>query len=142
MPEALDSISNRRLIRAIQALGQDDGRRNRDEFSDALGDSTLLFEARLDSEGRYQPLSHQMRDGRIEYPVFTDVGAYRLWRPEPIPGHALLASKGGKLLDELMHSREIDGHDLAINPGGPITLRLSCSGAALLLLKRYPVWII
>lgn len=142
MPEALDAIANPRLIRAIRALRRGVGAKNREEFSDALGDSTLLFERKLQSENQQQPLSHRMRDGRVEYPVFTDVGAYRLWRPQPLPGHGLLARKGGELLDELMHSREIDGHELAINPCGPSGLRLSCSGAALLLWKRYPVWII
>lgn len=142
MPEVLDPISNRRLIRAIQAVARDAGRRHRDELSDALGDSTLLFEVRHGSGGRGLPLPEPMREGRSEYPVFTDVAAYRAWRLEPVRGRELGARRGGELLDELMHSRELDGQELAINPGGPVTLRLSCSGAALLLRKRHPVWIV
>lgn len=134
-PASPDSISNPRLVRAIAALAQDAGPNRRGEFTRALLKSVLIFEENPRSEKGFH---HRTKSGLVE--VFTDIEAYRRWRPRPPAGHALGVREAADLIANIIEVRE-DG--MIINPGGPATISLSCKGsAALLLLNRYPIfWI-
>ncbi|MBI4348579.1 MAG: SseB family protein [Elusimicrobia bacterium] len=130
------------MIRAIRAFRREFNAKNLKRFGDALYKSTLLVEAKRMPAGGYIPLTHQTEGDRSELRVFTDMRAYRRRNPAPTPSRSLIADNAGDLICGEMHSRRLDGHDLVINPGGPKALRLHCSGAALLLRRRYPVIII